>query len=238
MRFGAVREGEHLLPRQHEADRPLHQLGGHDRQIDLVLRTQARAEAAAHVRVHDADIFFCEPEYAASDEYARFWEKLGRGEFDAGEYKRIGRAGKEVWIQATYNPILDLEGKPIKIVKFALDVTGDKLRNADFESKVSAVSRSQAMIEFDLTGHIVTANENFLRLIDIADANVLNDVQVLDYTMKIFGEFWEGVGFWSNQLVVVAVPDGLHKGLGKGIDAAADKALTEKYFGSEGPTLG
>jgi hypothetical protein len=82
-----------------------------------------------------------------------------------------------------------------------------------------------------------TPNENFLRLIDINDANVLNDVQVLDYIVKIFGEFWEGVGFWSNQLVVVAVPGGLHKGLGQGIDATADQALTEKYFGSEGPTL-
>jgi len=82
-----------------------------------------------------------------------------------------------------------------------------------------------------------TPNENFLRLIDILDSNVLTDVQVQDYTVKIFGEFWEGVGFWSNQLVVVAVPGGLHKGLGKGIDATADKALTEKYFGSESATL-
>lgn len=83
-----------------------------------------------------------------------------------------------------------------------------------------------------------TPNENFLRLIDINDANVLNDVQVQDYVVKIFGGFWEGVGFWSNNLVVVAVPAGTHKGLGKGTDPAADKALTEKYFGSEGPTLG
>jgi hypothetical protein len=82
-----------------------------------------------------------------------------------------------------------------------------------------------------------TPNENFLRLIDINDANVLNDVQVQDYTVKIFGEFWEGVGFWSNNLVVVAVPAGTHTGLGKGIDATADKALTEKYFGSESATL-
>jgi hypothetical protein len=82
-----------------------------------------------------------------------------------------------------------------------------------------------------------TPDENFLRLIDINDANVLNDVQVQDYTVKIFGEFWEGVGFWSNQLVVVAVPGGLHKGLGKGIDGAADNALTEKYFGVQSPAL-
>lgn len=82
-----------------------------------------------------------------------------------------------------------------------------------------------------------TPDENFLRLIDIIDSAVVTDVQVQDYIVKIFMEWWEGVGFWSNQLVVVAVPDGAIKGLGKGVDAAADKALTEKYFGSQSGTL-
>jgi methyl-accepting chemotaxis protein len=64
-----------------------------------------------------------EPAYRESAEYRSFWEKLGRGEYDAGQYKRIGKGGKEVWIQASYNPLLDVNGKPFKVVKFAYDVS-------------------------------------------------------------------------------------------------------------------
>ena len=66
---------------------------------------------------------FVDPAYARSPEYREFWAKLGRGEFDAGEYKRLGKGGKEVWIQASYNPIFDLNGKPYKVIKFATDTT-------------------------------------------------------------------------------------------------------------------
>ncbi|WP_151087373.1 hypothetical protein [Hymenobacter baengnokdamensis] len=75
-----------------------------------------------------------------------------------------------------------------------------------------------------------TPDQNFLRLIDIVDTAVITDVQVLDYQVKIFMEWWEGVGFWTNQMVVVAVPAGTLKGLGTGVDADADAALTTKYF--------
>jgi methyl-accepting chemotaxis protein len=106
---------------------------------------------------------FCDPVYTASAEYTAFWEKLARGDYHSGEYKRLGKGGKEVWIQATYNPILDVEGRPVKVVKFAIDVTQAKLRNGEFESKVKAVDRGQAVIEFDLEGKVLTANDNFLR---------------------------------------------------------------------------
>jgi methyl-accepting chemotaxis protein len=69
---------------------------------------------------------FADPVYAASPEYQAFWAKLNRGEFDAGIYKRLGKGGKEIWIQASYNPILDANGKPYKVVKFASDVTEEK----------------------------------------------------------------------------------------------------------------
>ena len=106
---------------------------------------------------------FCDPQQTQSEAYANFWDKLGRGEFDSGEYRRIGKGGREVWIQATYNPILDMDGRPMKIVKFAIDVTESKLLNSEFESKVKAVDRGQAVIEFDLDGKVLTANDNFLR---------------------------------------------------------------------------
>jgi methyl-accepting chemotaxis protein len=106
---------------------------------------------------------FVDPAFRDSAEYRMFWAKLGRGEYDAGEYKRIGKGGREVWIQASYNPIMDMNGKPFKVVKYATDVTAQKLRNADFEGQIAAVGKAQAVIEFSLDGRVVTANENFLR---------------------------------------------------------------------------
>jgi methyl-accepting chemotaxis protein len=70
---------------------------------------------------------FVEPAYAQSPEYKMFWDKLNRGEFDAAQYKRLGKGGKEVWIQASYNPILDANGKPFKVVKFASDITAMRM---------------------------------------------------------------------------------------------------------------
>ncbi|NBX20226.1 MAG: PAS domain S-box protein [Betaproteobacteria bacterium] len=105
---------------------------------------------------------FVAGEFAASAEYQAFWERLARGEFESGEYKRIGKDGKEVWIQATYNPILDPRGNPVKVVKFASDVTEAKIKSADFEAKVDAIDKGQAVIEFDLDGKVITANRNFL----------------------------------------------------------------------------
>jgi methyl-accepting chemotaxis protein len=76
---------------------------------------------------------FVEPHLKASTEYKDFWESLNRGEFESREYKRIGKAGKEVWIQASYNPILDLNGKTIKVVKFATNITGRKQAIAEIK---------------------------------------------------------------------------------------------------------
>lgn len=105
---------------------------------------------------------FCEATYAESAAYRQFWEKLGRGEFDHGEYKRIGRDGREIWINASYNPVFDADGKPYKVIKFATDVTAARQRNAEYEGKVRAMDKAQAVIEFDPSGNILTANQNFL----------------------------------------------------------------------------
>jgi methyl-accepting chemotaxis protein len=115
---------------------------------------------------------FVEPAYRASEEYKQFWAKLARGEFDAAQYKRIAKGGREIWIQASYNPILDAQGKTIKVVKFATDITAQKMANANFEGMVSAVDKSQATIEFELDGTIITANENFLKTMGYVLAEV------------------------------------------------------------------
>lgn len=106
---------------------------------------------------------FCAPDFSRSREYGFFWDRLGRGEFDAGEYKRLDKAGREVWIQASYNPVLNADGRPESVVKFATDITAEKQRNSEFEGKLDALSRSQAVIEFDMQGNIIDANSNFLR---------------------------------------------------------------------------
>ncbi|KIC16239.1 PAS domain-containing protein, partial [Leisingera sp. ANG-Vp] len=74
---------------------------------------------------------FCDPSYAASDEYRDFWMQLAMGEFSAGEYKRFGKRGEEIWINASYNPIFDADGKPVKVVKFATNITEEKRRTAE-----------------------------------------------------------------------------------------------------------
>jgi methyl-accepting chemotaxis protein len=105
---------------------------------------------------------FVEPGYRESAEYKAFWASLAQGEYQAAEYKRLAKGGREVWIQASYNPILDLNGKPFKVVKFATEVTKQKLANADYVGQIDAIHKSQAVIEFNLDGTIVTANQNFL----------------------------------------------------------------------------
>ena len=105
---------------------------------------------------------FVSDEVAGSAEYADLWATLGRGEYVAREFKRVAKDGSEVWLQATYNPILDLNGIPAKVVKFATDVTQQKLQNADVQGKLEAIGRAQAVIEFNMDGTIITANENFL----------------------------------------------------------------------------
>jgi len=142
---------------------------------------------------------FAEPEYAASPAYQQFWQALGRGEYQAGEFKRLGKGGKEIWIQASYNPILDPSGRPFKVVKYATDITEQKLRNADFEGQVEAISKSQAVIEFEMDGTIISANENFLGAMGYS----LQEVQGQHHRMFAepefaaspeYRQFWEALG--------------------------------------------
>jgi methyl-accepting chemotaxis protein len=104
----------------------------------------------------------CEADYAKSSEYKEFWAKLGRGDVHSGEYKRLGKGGREIWINASYNPILDAAGRPVRVVKFATDITIEKQHRADMQSKMQAIDHFQAVIEFQLDGTVVNANKNFL----------------------------------------------------------------------------
>ncbi|BDU17880.1 methyl-accepting chemotaxis protein [Lysobacter auxotrophicus] len=116
---------------------------------------------------------FVEPAQARSDEYRAFWAKLARGEFDAGQYRRLGKDGREVWIQASYNPVFDSAGRARKVVKFATDITAQKMQAADFAGQMAAISKSQAVIEFDLAGRVLSANENFFATTGYAREEVI-----------------------------------------------------------------
>ncbi|WP_420131890.1 methyl-accepting chemotaxis protein [Rhodopseudomonas sp.] len=115
---------------------------------------------------------FVEPAYRDSAAYREFWATLNRGDYLAAEYKRIGKGGREVWILASYNPILDENGKPISVVKFATDVTQQKLANADLAGQIAAIGKSQAVIEFSMDGTVLAANENFLHTLGYSLAEI------------------------------------------------------------------
>ena len=85
---------------------------------------------------------FVESEYGRSSQYQEFWSKLNRGEFQAGTFKRVGKGGKEIWIQASYNPILDKSGKPFKVIKFATDITANKQFEMEAAEKLPVVENA------------------------------------------------------------------------------------------------
>lgn len=138
---------------------------------------------------------FVSPESAQSVEYAEFWAKLNRGEFDSGEYKRVARGGKDIWLQASYNPILDINGKPFKVVKFATEITETKLQRANFEGQISAINKAMGVISFDMDGTIRSVNDNFLNAVGYQREEVVGKHHRMFATPELakspeYAEFW------------------------------------------------
>ncbi|MDO9232728.1 MAG: PAS domain S-box protein, partial [Methylotenera sp.] len=137
--------------------------------------------------------------FAKSEAYKNFWAKLVEGGSDIGQYKRIAKNGKEVWIQASYSPILDLKGKPFKLVNYTIDITEQRLKAADHEGKMVAVNKLQAVIEFDTSGKILAANENFLTATGYNENEIVGNhhgmfVEPSYRTSNEFKAFWERLG--------------------------------------------
>jgi methyl-accepting chemotaxis protein len=138
---------------------------------------------------------FVEPAARDSAAYREFWASLNRGECQAAEFKRIGKGGKEVWIQASYNPMLGRDGKVYRVIKFATEITAQKISSMEDAGKIAAILRAQAVIEFNLDGTIVTANENFLKTLGYS----LGEIQGKHHSMFVdpatrdsaaYREFW------------------------------------------------
>jgi methyl-accepting chemotaxis protein len=175
---------------------------------------------------------FVEAAYKNSPEYKKFWDKLGRGEADEGQYKRVGKGGKDIWLQASYNPIFDAEGKPFKVVKYATDITAEKLRNADFAGQISAISKVMGVIEFDLTGKITAVNDNFAAVTGYSKQEIIGQhhqmfVEAAYKNSPEYRHFWDKLGHGE-------ADDGQYKRVGKGGKEVWLQASYNPIFNDEG----
>lgn len=105
---------------------------------------------------------FCSPQFARSSQYTELWARLKNGQFESGTFERVNSKGEPIWLEASYNPIKDAAGRITKVVKYAMDVTARVQKESETAAKLQAIDRAMAMIEFDLDGSILTANQNFL----------------------------------------------------------------------------
>jgi methyl-accepting chemotaxis protein len=139
---------------------------------------------------------FVEPGYKESAEYRAFWDRLRAGQFEAAQFKRLGKGGREIWIEASYNPLLDRSGKPYKVVKFATDITAQKALDADRAGQIAAIGKAQAVIEFTLDGIILTANDNFLGAVgySLAEIKGQHHSMFCEQALKTSGEY---AAFWA-----------------------------------------
>ncbi|MEQ9634988.1 MAG: methyl-accepting chemotaxis protein [Devosia marina] len=139
---------------------------------------------------------FCDPDYAKSADYQSFWADLAKGQFKSAAFQRFAKGGREIWIQASYNPVFDHAGKPVKVIKFATDITEQTQRSADLAAQIEAISRVQAVIAFKLDGTIIEANENFLTTVGYRLDEIVGQHHAMfcdpDYARSgEYAQFWE-----------------------------------------------
>ena len=161
---------------------------------DLFLKTVKYAHEEIEGKHHR---IFCESAYTSSREYEQFWTNLRNGNAQVGEFKRRAKDGSEVWLQANYTPVKDEKGNVVKVIKLANDITGQKLKNIDFQGQLEAIGRSNAVIEFNVDGTIITANDNFLKTVGYS----LNDIKGKHHRMFVtpeHGQSAEYRNFWDS----------------------------------------
>ncbi len=157
---------------------------------------------------------FVEESIRNGPEYREMWQRLNRGESISGEFRRIAKGGREIYIQGVYSPILDKNGKPFKVVKYASDVTEARLQNADHEGQVAAIGRVQAVVEFTVDGTITKANHNFLEAMGYR----LDEVQGRHHSMFVDSTYAGSANyrkFWSD-LATGRQQSGRFRRVGKG----------------------
>ncbi|MEN0067987.1 MAG: methyl-accepting chemotaxis protein, partial [Myxococcota bacterium] len=190
---------------------------GYEGQLEAIGKTQAIIEFDLDGTIQDAnDNFlhtmgyrleeivgnhhrmFVTDEFARSNEYVDMWRRLLRGEAHKAHVLRVTKSGKEIWLDASYNPILDLEGKTFKVIKYATDITAQRLATADFEGQIEAIGKAQTVIEFDLDGIVLDANDNFLETFGyrIEDVKGQHDRMFVDAEERqgsAYADFWRSL---------------------------------------------
>ena len=142
--------------------------------------------------------FFTEPEYAASDAYRRFWSDLRSGKSFTGEYKRLGKGGKEIWLQAAYSPMVGSEGEVTGVVKVASDINETKNLNMANSGKIAAIERSMGVVEFEPGGMILRTNAAFLALVGYSEHELKGQhhrlfVRPEEAEAAAYAAFWESL---------------------------------------------
>lgn len=157
---------------------------------------------------------FVDPRYRRSADYEAFWARLRAGEFHATQFRRLAKGGREVWIEASYNPVLGRDGKPYKIIKFATDITERKREDALRAGHLAAIDKSQAVIAFSLDGTVIEANRNFLKAMGYTTDEVVgcHHRQFVDAATAESADY---VDFWE-QLRAGTFQAGQFKRLAKG----------------------
>ncbi|MCJ8240366.1 methyl-accepting chemotaxis protein [Peteryoungia algae] len=115
---------------------------------------------------------FCDEELRQSPDYQRFWPDLAAGRFQSGQFRRQSKAGDDVWIEATYNPVFH-GGRVVRILKIASDITASKIAALHDGNRLRAIDQSQAIIEFEVDGAVVQANDNFLKAMGYDQAEII-----------------------------------------------------------------
>ncbi|AZE94713.1 Methyl-accepting chemotaxis sensor/transducer protein [Pseudomonas orientalis] len=149
---------------------------------------------------------FCSPSLTGSPAYAQLWSDLRAGKFVSGTFKRVDSSGATIWLEASYNPLMDERGQVLKVVKYALDVTAKVEQEAATRSKLAALDRAMAVIEFDLSGQVLDANPNFQQVMGYSlaelkgkhhrmfcEPSLINSSEYADFWRRLNnGEFFTG----------------------------------------------
>ena len=138
---------------------------------------------------------FCESKFVNSSEYNSFWNDLSNGRAQIDEFKRIKKDGNSIWLQASYTPVMDNSGKVTRVIKFSQDITERKLIIVDYEGQLNAISKSNAVIEFDMNGIILKANNNFLNTVNYTQNDIIGKHHSMFCTTKYknsseYSQFW------------------------------------------------
>ncbi|OYV66474.1 MAG: chemotaxis protein, partial [Acidiphilium sp. 21-66-27] len=140
---------------------------------------------------------FLEPAERENSDYVRFWQDLATGRPNSGEFRRVGKSGAAIWLRAAYNPVRDRSGKVVRIVKVALDITGQKEEAAENASVLGAIDRSQGIITFGLDGTILEVNDNFLSYMGYSRDEVIGRKHSM-FARPDFAASTEYAAFWAH----------------------------------------